>query len=153
MNFRTLIIPALLALSACGAPPQATSMQSASLSSYDPNSASGVGRVQFSRSSGADRSVANDQNCSDFVTSSAAQQFFLNAGGPSNDPHDLDRDGDGYACEWGTDLLEREASARQRRALAAARPAPVRSSPRCYTGPRGGTYTITSGGNKNYSGC
>lgn len=23
----------------------------------------------------------------------------------------------------------------------------------CYTGPRGGTYTITSGGNKNYSGC
>jgi hypothetical protein len=23
----------------------------------------------------------------------------------------------------------------------------------CYTGPRGGTYTITASGNKNYSGC
>ena len=23
----------------------------------------------------------------------------------------------------------------------------------CYTGPRGGTYTITANGNKNYSGC
>jgi hypothetical protein len=23
----------------------------------------------------------------------------------------------------------------------------------CHTGPRGGTYTITSGGNKNYAGC
>lgn len=25
--------------------------------------------------------------------------------------------------------------------------------PTCYTGPRGGTYTITASGNKNYSGC
>lgn len=25
--------------------------------------------------------------------------------------------------------------------------------PTCYTGPRGGTYTITSSGNKNYGGC
>lgn len=23
----------------------------------------------------------------------------------------------------------------------------------CHVGPKGGTYTITSGGNKNYSGC
>ena len=153
MKFRMLIIPSLLALSACGESPQTTSMQSASLSSYDPNSATGVGRVQFSRSPIAVQMVPNDQNCSDFSTPSAAQQFFLNAGGPSSDPHDLDRDGDGYACEWGTDLLEREATARQRRAAAVARPAPVRSSPRCYTGPRGGTYTMTSGGNKNYSGC
>jgi hypothetical protein len=26
-------------------------------------------------------------------------------------------------------------------------------TPTCYTGPRGGTYTITSSGRKNYSGC
>lgn len=25
--------------------------------------------------------------------------------------------------------------------------------PTCYTGPRGGTYTITKSGRKNYSGC
>lgn len=27
------------------------------------------------------------------------------------------------------------------------------SAPACYTGPRGGTYTITASGRKNYSGC
>lgn len=33
--------------------------------------------------------------------------------------------------------------------------APSRSSggATCYTGPRGGTYTITASGRKNYSGC
>ena len=25
--------------------------------------------------------------------------------------------------------------------------------PNCYTGPRGGTYTLTAGGKKNYGGC
>jgi hypothetical protein len=25
--------------------------------------------------------------------------------------------------------------------------------PQCFTGPRGGTYTITASGRKNYSGC
>jgi len=32
-----------------------------------------------------------------------------------------------------------------------AQPSPAR--PTCYTGPRGGTYTITKSGRKNYSGC
>lgn len=27
------------------------------------------------------------------------------------------------------------------------------AGPTCYTGPRGGTYTITPSGRKNYSGC
>lgn len=27
------------------------------------------------------------------------------------------------------------------------------TAPTCYTGPRGGTYTITKSGKKNYSGC
>jgi hypothetical protein len=27
------------------------------------------------------------------------------------------------------------------------------ASPNCYTGPRGGTYTITASGRKNYGGC
>lgn len=26
-------------------------------------------------------------------------------------------------------------------------------APKCYTGPRGGTYTITANGKKNYKGC
>lgn len=40
-----------------------------------------------------------------------------------------------------------------------AAPAPVYTAPApavssgCYTGPRGGTYTITASGRKNYGGC
>jgi len=40
-----------------------------------------------------------DRDCSDFSTQAAAQAFFLSAGGPSQDPHGLDADGDGVACE------------------------------------------------------
>jgi hypothetical protein len=31
--------------------------------------------------------------------------------------------------------------------------APQPGAPTCYVGPRGGTYTITKSGKKNYSGC
>ena len=40
-----------------------------------------------------------DRNCSDFGTWQEAQDFFLSEGGPSHDPHRLDRNGDGVACE------------------------------------------------------
>lgn len=30
---------------------------------------------------------------------------------------------------------------------------PSAAGPTCYTGPRGGTYTITKSGRKNYKGC
>jgi hypothetical protein len=51
------------------------------------------------------------------------------------------------------------------KAASAQQPAPVQTaapqraaavqpgSATCYTGPRGGTYTITKSGRKNYSGC
>ncbi len=42
---------------------------------------------------------AADRDCADFATQKAAQIFFLNHGGPSSDPHRLDYDGDGVACE------------------------------------------------------
>ena len=101
--------------------------------------------------------VEQDRDCADFPGSAAAQVFFLSAGGPARDPHDLDRDGDGLACEWGV-----EAGQLAARPVALVRPAaPVRAAaaPRpssgrtCYTGPRGGTYTITASGNRNYGGC
>ena len=96
----------------------------------------------------------SDRDCNDFSSSFEAQQFFINAGGPQRDPNDLDRDGDGYACEWGTELRQRAAAAveAQRRANLARQQA-ARAASRCYTGSRGGTYTITSSGNKNYDGC
>ena len=40
-----------------------------------------------------------DCNCSHFTTQSEAQKFFVAAGGPHSDPHQLDGDNDGLACE------------------------------------------------------
>ncbi|MCL6572899.1 MAG: excalibur calcium-binding domain-containing protein [Bacillus sp. (in: Bacteria)] len=41
-----------------------------------------------------------DQDCSDFETQEDAQLFYEANGGPDEDPHDLDRDNDGMACDW-----------------------------------------------------
>ena len=40
-----------------------------------------------------------DKDCKDFRTQREAQLFFEANGGPSSDPHNLDRDGDGRVCE------------------------------------------------------
>jgi hypothetical protein len=40
-----------------------------------------------------------DRNCSDFETQPEAQAFFIAEGGPEEDPHGLDGDGNGIACE------------------------------------------------------
>ncbi len=40
-----------------------------------------------------------DRDCSDFDTWKEAQEFFQSAGGPEEDPHRLDRNEDGVACE------------------------------------------------------
>lgn len=40
-----------------------------------------------------------DYDCSDFSTHREAQEFFEDEGGPDEDYHNLDRDGDGEACE------------------------------------------------------
>jgi len=47
--------------------------------------------------SGADALV--DRDCSDFKNQKQAQKFFKKAGGPKYDPHGLDADRDGKACE------------------------------------------------------
>ena len=46
-----------------------------------------------------DENEFQDRNCGDFATWREAQDFFLSEGGPSQDPHRLDRNGDGTACE------------------------------------------------------
>jgi len=40
-----------------------------------------------------------DYDCSDFSSQSEAQDFYESEGGPDFDYHNLDADGDGYACE------------------------------------------------------
>ncbi len=44
-------------------------------------------------------SIAGDKDCGDFATHDEAQKFFISAGGPGSDPHKLDVDKDGVACE------------------------------------------------------
>ncbi len=40
-----------------------------------------------------------DRDCGDFTTEAEAQAFYVAAGGPAADPHRLDSDGNGKACE------------------------------------------------------
>lgn len=48
---------------------------------------------------GSPATAVADRDCGDFDTQRQAQNFFLDHGGPNNDPHRLDADGDGIACE------------------------------------------------------
>lgn len=116
---------------------------------------SSVGSSRYARAqAGSSTSAVNDRDCADFVSAASAQRFFLSAGGPTHDPHGLDRDGDGNACEWGVKISE--VSRTRIRPVAVTAPAvrrPAYIPSRCYVGPRGGTYTITASGNKNYDGC
>lgn len=41
----------------------------------------------------------DDQDCEDFEFQEDAQEFFEDEGGPESDPHGLDADDDGVACE------------------------------------------------------
>ncbi len=43
--------------------------------------------------------AAADKDCSDFSSWRQAQKFFKKHGGPRYDPHRLDADDDGIACE------------------------------------------------------
>ncbi|WP_419180497.1 excalibur calcium-binding domain-containing protein [Bacillus salipaludis] len=47
-----------------------------------------------------------DKNCTDFATQEHAQLYFEENGGPDYDSDDLDRDGDGIACEWNNQSSE-----------------------------------------------
>jgi len=43
--------------------------------------------------------IAADRDCGDFKSRRQAQRFFKRNGGPQQDPHGLDADNDGKACE------------------------------------------------------
>ena len=43
--------------------------------------------------------TGGDKDCGDFATHAQAQTFFISRGGPGSDPHRLDKDHDGIACE------------------------------------------------------
>jgi hypothetical protein len=64
--------------------------------------------------------------------------------------HNNRKTGD-YHCHRGKASADPSAGAQSARSMAS--PPQQSSGPTCYTGPRGGTYTITKSGRKNYSGC
>lgn len=70
-----------------------------------------AGRARFRRPSQDDPSL-DGVNCSDFLSQAAAQVEFMGSGGPRNDRHKLDDDGDGLACGWAEDLRRSVARAR-----------------------------------------
>ena len=106
------------------------------------------GRPLYSRQ----LATSGEKDCADFPSEAAAQRFFLNNGGPISDSFGLDRDGDGLACEWGT-KIKKIAQTYGSQRTAYSRTATRSYNSTCFRGPRGGTYTITASGNKNYSGC
>ena len=75
---------------------------------------------------------------------------FSHGGGLNAEGCHNERRTGGYHCHRGGGA----ASAKQQgRAHAAAPSQGAPHRPTCYTGPRGGRYTITSSGRKNYRGC
>ena len=89
----------------------------------------------IAKSTGSSRSSARDTyNCSDFETWSEAQSFYESEGGPGSDPHRLDGDGDGVACQSLPGSPNREpeptpaAVAAQRTPAASPTPAPASES-------------------------
>lgn len=118
-----------------------------------------VGNQLYARTSTASQATTStsfeDQDCSDFSSSASAQRFFLSDGGPISDRHNLDGDGDGNACEWGRTLVRSAARYKPKPVVRQTRRPAIRSSysSNCHVGPRGGTYTITASGAKDYDGC
>ncbi|NUZ06733.1 YHYH domain-containing protein [Piscinibacter koreensis] len=89
----------------------------------------------------------------------AATGAYAHGGGLDSNGCHHDRKNGGYHCHRAvvapTPSAALGARPSRQYALASVRttPAPVLLSPTCHVGPRGGTYTITASGRKNYSGC
>ncbi|MCR4324926.1 MAG: thermonuclease family protein [Candidatus Curtissbacteria bacterium] len=77
-------------------------------STASPSPATGTSKVspspkptatQKQPTTGTSTYTGGDKDCGDFSTHAEAQSFFVAQGGPSSDPHKLDQDHDGVACE------------------------------------------------------
>ena len=51
--------------------------------------------------------IENSSGCKKFSDKNAAQIFFLKNGGPKNDFHNIDVDGDGFACKWDPEIYRK----------------------------------------------
>ena len=86
----------------------------------------------------------------------ASHQAGAHGGGLNSEGcHNNRKTGD-YHCHRGAPQKARASSAPLAARDDVNRTLPVATAgmrPQCFTGPRGGTYTITASGRKNYSGC
>lgn len=65
---------------------------------YALNSDHGIGEKRYERQSHVNASAV--RKCASFYDMDEAQRIFLASGGPEEDTFHIDRDGDGFACEW-----------------------------------------------------
>lgn len=65
--------------------------------SQNPSTTSVESSASRSNSQSSRTAPVGDRDCADFATHDEAQTFFVKAG--VGDPHNLDRDSDGVACE------------------------------------------------------
>lgn len=83
------------------------------------------------------------------ATSSHSHGGGLNAEGCHHD-----RKHGGYHCHRPPAVVQRAPPTTLAASPGVSRPQPVAAiPPTCYVGPRGGRYTITASGRKNYKGC
>ena len=78
--------------------PARTGSNAARIIEYAVKAPNRLGEPIYKRSSVA---LANhDRACARYDNPEAAQEAFLDSGGPQRDPKNLDPDGDGFACRW-----------------------------------------------------
>lgn len=97
--------------------------------------------------------VLDDRDCNEFTTREEAQHFFEESGGPRQDIHELDVDGNGRACDETDTPIP--ASPRATSPGAQARPAAVPGSPEPMSEHTAvsGSVEGPSGGSADHSSC
>jgi hypothetical protein len=81
-----------------GALPERAGGNAARIIEYAVKAPNRLGEPIYKRSSVA--LTSHDRACARYSNPEAAQEAFLNSGGPQRDPKNLDPDGDGFACRW-----------------------------------------------------
>lgn len=77
---------------------------SSNVAEYALNSINVVGNKIYERPAPRRMATTLNERCTAFGSGYAAQQAFLDAGGPESDEFYIDPDGDGFACNWTPDI-------------------------------------------------
>ena len=78
--------------------------ESVNLAIFARSASNKVGEKIYNRNS---LSTNSEPGCKQFSNKNTAQIFFLQNGGPQYDYHNLDADGDGFACKWDPSIFRK----------------------------------------------